>query len=100
MNYSDGLKNVLIQKINKTEKSLYGLKLDYCRFVYGLSHRSKVIYDQVIYQVRSVDLDSMDRGEQGEWSRPGISAVRLDENYNSLQGEAIELGQNWELYVG
>lgn len=100
MNYSDGLKNVLIQKINNTEKTLYGLKLDYCRFVYGLSHRSKVIYDQVIYQVRSVDLDSMDRGEQGEWSRPDISAVRLDENHRSLQGEVIELGQNWELYVG
>ena len=100
MNYSDGLKNVLIQKINKTEKSLYGLKLDYCRFVYGLSHRSKVIYDQVVYQVRSVDLDSMNRSDQGAWSRPGISAVRLDENHNSLQGESIELGQNWELYVG
>jgi len=100
MNYSDGLKNVSIQKISKTEKSLYGLKLDYCRFVYGLSHRTKVIYDQVIYQVRSVDLDSMDRGEQGEWSRPDISAVRLDDNHNLLQGEAIELGQNWELYVG
>ncbi|MFT5718142.1 MAG: hypothetical protein ACI9T7_002347 [Oleiphilaceae bacterium] len=99
MNYSDGLKTVLIQKINKTEKSLYGLKLDYCRFVYGLSHRSKVIYDHVVYQVRSVDLDSMDRGEKGEWSRPDISAVRLDENYNSLHGEVIELGQNWELYV-
>ena len=100
MNYSDGLKSVLIQKINKTEKSLYGLKLDYCRFVYGLSHRSKVIYDQVIYQVRSVDLDSMDRGKQGEWSRPGISAVRLDDNHHLHQGETIELGQNWELYVG
>lgn len=100
MNYSDGLKSVLIQKINKTEKSLYGLKLDYCRFVYGLSHRSKVIYDQVVYQVRSVDLDSMDRGEQGDWSRPGISAVRIDNNNNLLHGETIELGQNWELYVG
>jgi len=98
MDYADGLKNVLIQKINKTEKNLYSLKLDYCRFVYGLSHRSKVMYDQVQYQVRSVNLDSMIRSEQGEWSRPEISAVRLDQSLIA-DNEVIDLGQNWELYV-
>jgi len=103
MDYADGLKKVLIQKINKTEKNLYSLKLDYCRFVYGLSHRSKVIYDQVVYQVRSVNLDTMIRSEQGEWSRPDISAVRVDSN-NSLNAdlgskELVNLGQNWELFV-
>ena len=99
MDYADGLKNVLIQKINKTEKSLYSLKLDYCRFVYGLSHRSKVMYDQVVYQVRSVNLDSMDRSDGGEWSRPEITAVRLKDNL-ALDDESIDLGQNWELFTG
>lgn len=105
MEYADGLKDVLIRKINKTEKSLYDLKLDYCRFVYGLSHRSKVIYDQVVYQVRAVDLDSMSRSDQGEWTRPVISGVRFDPNDTQVagevpRGELVELGRNWELYVG
>jgi hypothetical protein len=99
MDYADGLKKVLIQKINKTEKSLYSLKLDYCRFVFGLSHRSKVMYDQVIYQVRSVDLDSMTRSEGGEWSRPEISVVKLKDNC-PVDDEIIELGRNWELFAG
>ncbi len=99
MDYADGLKNVLIQKINKTEKSLYSLKLDYCRFVYGLSHRSKVMYDQVLYQVRSVNLDSMTRSEGGEWSRPEISVVRLEDN-RPVDNETIDLGRNWELFAG
>tara|TARA_R110001592_G_scaffold61350_4_gene186945 strand:- start:4303 stop:4605 length:303 start_codon:yes stop_codon:yes gene_type:complete len=100
MEYADGLKNVLIQKINKTEKNLYSLKLDYCRFVYGISHRSKVIYDQVIYQVRSVNLDSMVRSEKGDWSRPEISAVRVSDIGKVEQAELINLGRNWELYLG
>ena len=100
MEYADGLKNVLIQKINKTEKNLYSLKLDYCRFVYGISHRSKVMYDQVLYQVRSVNLDSMVRSEKGEWSRPEISAVRVADIGKVEQSELINLGKNWELFVG
>ena len=100
MDYADGLKDVLIRKINKTEKNLYGLKLDYCRFVYGISYRSKVVYDQVLYQVRSVNLDSMTRSEQGEWSRPEVSAVRASEAGASDQSEVINLGRSWELYLG
>ena len=100
MEYADGLKNVLIQKINKTEKNLYSLKLDYCRFVYGISHRSKVMYDQVVYQVRSVNLDSMVRSEKGEWSRPEISAVRVSDLGTADQSELVDLGKNWQLYVG
>lgn len=100
MEYADGLKSVLIQKINKTEKNLYSLKLDYCRFVYGISHRSKVMYDQVLYQVRSVNLDSMVRSEKGEWSRPEISAVRVADIGKVDQSELINLGKNWELFVG
>ncbi len=100
MEYADGLKTVLIQKINKTEKNLYSLKLDYCRFVYGISHRSKVMYDQVLYQVRSVNLDSMIRSEKGEWSRPEISAIKVADIGKQDQVEAINLGRNWELYLG
>lgn len=99
MDYADGLKDVLIRKINKTEKSLNDLKLDYCRFVFGLTHRSKVIYDQVVYQVRSVDLESMSRGQKGEWTRPEVSGVRYEPNQHSLKGEVIDLGRSWELYV-
>ncbi|MDX1452713.1 MAG: hypothetical protein R3183_09165 [Oleiphilaceae bacterium] len=100
MNYADGLKDVLIRKINKTEKNLYSLKLDYCRFVFGLTHRTKVVYDQVVYQVRSVDLDSMERGPQGEWSKPVIKGVRFDPKRHAFKDELIDLGTNWEIFMG
>ena len=100
MEYADGLKDVLIRKINKTEKNLHDLKLDYCRFVYGLSHRSKVIYDQVVYQVRFVDLDTMTRDQDGGWSRPEISGARFNPNEDALDAEMVHLGANWELYLG
>lgn len=99
MDYAEGLKDVLVRKINKAEQSLYGLKLDYCRFVFGLSHRSQVIYDQVVYQVKSVDLESMTRLESGEWSRPSIAGVRLNERKKPINDELVNLGQNWDLFV-
>lgn len=101
MDYADGLKDVLIRKINKAERGLTTLKLDYCRFVYGLTHRSKVMYDQVIYQVRSLDLDSMARNEEGGWSRPDVFAAKLKagQSQASLDSEISNLGQNWELFV-
>ena len=98
--YASGLKDVLIRKINKTEKSLYGLKLDYCRFIYGLSHRSKVVYDQVVYQVRSVDLDTMMRLDSGEWTKPSVRAVRHSPNRAPSDDELVDLGQHWEIYLG
>lgn len=98
--YASGLKDVLIRKINKTEQSLYGLKLDYCRFVFGLSHRSKVTYDEVVYQVRSVDLDSMIRKDDGEWTKPNVTAVRHSQNQGVLRSEPVDLGQHWEIYTG
>jgi len=99
--YASGLKDVLIRKINKTEQNLYGLKLDYCRFVYGLSHRSKVTYDQVVYQVRTVDLDSMVRTENGEWTKPNITAVRCVPSHGGvLQTDPVDLGQHWEIHHG
>ncbi len=100
MQYADGLRDVLIRKISKTEKNLYSLKLDYCRFVYGLTHRTKVVYDQVVYQVRSVDLDSMERGPKGEWSKPSVRGVRFEPNSQSYRDDLIDLGTNWDLYMG
>ena len=102
--YASGLRDVLIRKINKAEQSLYELKLDYCRFVYGLSHRSQVIYDGVVYQVRAVDLELMERTQNGEWTKPGVKAVRYQAGISprpegALSDEdLIDLGQHWELY--
>lgn len=100
LDYADGLKDVLIRKISVAEKKLVSLKLDYCRFVFGLSHRSKVIYDQVVYQVRYVDLDSMSRDEAGEWSKPVISGVRYEPNQVCSSTETINLSTHWEIYLG
>lgn len=99
MDYADGLKDVLIRKINKAEQGLNSLKLDYCRFVYGLTHRSRVLYDQVHYQVRSLDLDSMVRNEDGGWSRPIVHAARLKAGQTQAghDAEIVNLGLNWEL---
>lgn len=104
--YASGLKDVLIRKINKTEQSLHDLKLDYCRFVYGLSHRSKVTYDQVVYQVRAVDLDSMERTDSGDWTRPNVKAVKFKPEHAMMgpsaahSDDVIDLGQHWEIYLG
>ncbi len=102
MDYADGLKDVLIRKINKAERGLNSLKLDYCRFVFGLTHRSKVTYDSVIYQVRSVDLDSMVRNDDGGWSRPIVYGARLGPGQMQAAKDAdvVDLGRHWELFIG
>jgi len=97
MDYAGSLRDVLIRKINKTERDLAQLKLDYCRFVYGLSHRSKVFYEGHVYQIKSVDLESMKRNEQGEWSKPNVSGVLLSNEAMTAQGDLISIGDNWEL---
>ena len=97
MDYSDGLKDVLIRKINKAEKDLLTLKLDYCRFVYGISHRSNVSLNECLYQIKNVDLDSMARDERGQWSRPKISGVKLGKDKRPLSNELVSLGEAWEL---
>ena len=99
--YASGLKDVLIRKINKTERNLVSLKLDYCRFIYGLSNRSKVLYDGVVYQVVSLNLDIMDRSESGDWSKPGVMAIKYQQGRrlgDVSQDEMIDLGQHWDSY--
>ncbi|OZG69721.1 hypothetical protein BTA51_29720, partial [Hahella sp. CCB-MM4] len=70
--YGESLKDVLTRKIIRAERDLQQLKMDYCRFVFGITHRSKVRHDDQVYLVKSVDLESMKRLENGEWSQPGI----------------------------
>jgi len=97
MNYAEGLREVLIRKINKAERDLHQLKLDYCRFVYGISHRSRVTADDGVYLVKSVDLDSMSRLDTGEWSKPRISGVKLGQDQRPIGAELVLLDRNWDL---
>ena len=94
MNYGDSVQKVLLRKIQKAEQDLVQLKLDYCRFIFGLTHRSKVVSHGNIYLVRSVDVDSMQRQEDGSFSKPEISGIPEDE---ALGTEISAIGHNWEL---
>ena len=91
MNYGDSVQKVLLRKIQKAEQDLVQLKLDYCRFIFGLNHRSRVTSGDTTYTVRSVDVDSMARQEDGSFGKPRISAVA--DGSESVQ----ELGTDWEL---
>ena len=42
MDYGESVQKVLLRKIRKAEQDLAQLKLDYCRFVFGLTHRARV----------------------------------------------------------
>lgn len=97
LDYGDSLKTALIRKINKAERDLCQLKLDYCRFVFGISHRSKVSLDNVAFQVKAVDLDSMERTEEGDWTKPNISGVKLDSQLQPIDNEIVALGQDWSV---
>ncbi|WP_250658055.1 hypothetical protein [Alkalimarinus coralli] len=97
MDYTESLRGVLVRKINKAERDLQQLKLDYCRFVYGISHRSKVSCNDSVYLVKAVDLDSMVRNEAGEWSKPQVSGVLLDSNEKPVGKDVIQIGKRWEL---
>ncbi|SDW66172.1 hypothetical protein SAMN04487960_103410 [Marinobacter mobilis] len=94
MDYADGIKNVLLRKIHKAEQDLLQLKLDYCRFVYGLSHRSRVQAHGREYQVNSVDVASMTRQPDGSFSRPEVIGVPVGPTDT---GEAVQIGCNWTL---
>lgn len=93
--YADSLRSVLVRKINKAERDLSQLKLDYCRFVFGLSHRTRVIVDGRQYQVRSVDVDSMERLENDQFGKPQITGILLDGNLKPVAAEPVDLGREW-----
>lgn len=97
MEYADSVQQVLLRKISKAEKDLLQLKLDYCRFIFGLTHRSRVKTDGHIYQVRSVDVESMIRQEDGTFTKPQLTGVLLD---SAPGAEPTSLGAEWKLVNG
>ncbi|MFN2361357.1 MAG: hypothetical protein ABR522_09840 [Marinobacter sp.] len=92
MDYGDSVQKVLLRKIQKAEQDLLQLKLDYCRFIFGLSHRSRVECDGRSYVVRSVDVDSMERLEDGSFSRPAVTGVPAEAPESA---DTQNLGTGW-----
>lgn len=94
MQYADSVQQVLIRKINRAEQDLVQLKLDYCRFIFGLTHRSQVEVEGLVYQVRSVDVDTMARREDGSFEKPELKGSPAG---NESGGEIRPLGRAWTL---
>ncbi|MGM0767617.1 MAG: hypothetical protein ACQEV6_06315 [Pseudomonadota bacterium] len=94
MDYGNSVQKVLLRKIRKTEQDLLQLKLDYCRFVFGLTHRARVQSNGKPFLVRSVDVDSMATLEDGSFSKPVIAGVPADSPEST---EVVSLGQEWTL---
>ena len=97
MEYADSLRNVLIRKINKAERDLVQLKLDYCRFVFGLTHRTRVRVGESWYQVRHVDVDAMRRLDSGEFEKPALTGVLVDATMKAANDTPVNLGTEWSL---
>ncbi|WP_166260173.1 hypothetical protein [Marinobacter salicampi] len=96
MQYADSVHQVLIRKINKAEQDLTQLKLDYCRFIFGLTHRSQVRVGDMTYQVRSVNVDTMLRQDDGSFQRPELMGVPI-EAAGDKETEVVALGREWTL---
>jgi len=94
MDYGESVQKILIRKIRKTEQDLIQLKLDYCRFVFGLTHRARVSAAGRTWLVRSVDIDSMQVTEDGGYTRPVISGVPAEGDGN---GATESLGNSWQI---
>lgn len=94
MDYGESVQKVLLRKIRKAEQNLMQLKLDYCRFVFGLAKRARVVSGSVTYLVLSVDVDSMVSTEEGAFTRPAVAGVPADK---PEQAETVQLGTDWVL---
>lgn len=94
MEYGESVQKVLLRKIRKAEQDLMQLKLDYCRFVFGLTHRARVVSEGITYLVLSVDVESMASTEEGAYTRPSVAGVPADK---PDQAEPIPLGTSWVL---
>ena len=94
MDYGNSVQQVLLRKIRKAEQDLTQLKLDYCRFVFGLSHRARVVSQGQVYRVRSVDVDSMAPTDNGDFTRPTITGALVD---SPNQAEPVALAADWAL---
>lgn len=94
MDYGDSVQKVLLRKIQKAEQDLLQLKLDYCRFIFGLSHRTRVTSKGTSYVVRSVDVESMERLDDGSFSRPEVTGSPAG---TPDTADAVNLGVDWSL---
>ena len=94
MDYGESVQKVLLRKILKAEQDLLQLKLDYCRFVFGLTHRARVNAGGKSWLVRSVDVDSMQHTDDGGFTRPVIAGVPAEDETGTT---AINLGSHWEV---
>ncbi len=94
MEYGESVQKILVRKIHKAEQDLIQLKLDYCRFVFGLAPRAKVEWDGASYLVLSVDVDSMKSTEDGAYTRPAVSGVPAGQPELT---EPVQLGTDWTL---
>lgn len=97
MDYGDSVQKVLLRKIQKAEQDLIQLKLDYCRFVFGLTHRARVVSDGKTWLVRSVDVESMAWDDQGTFTKPVITGAPADDESTT---ETVNLGNDWALATG
>ncbi|MDC0664311.1 hypothetical protein [Marinobacter sp. SS21] len=94
MDYADKLENLLLRKIQKAERDLLQLKLDYCRFVFGITHRARVRCNDNVYRVCAVDVDSMERQPDGRFSAPTVMGIPLGDDPKSTP---VTLGPDWLL---
>ncbi|WP_336366508.1 hypothetical protein [Marinobacter sp. C2H3] len=96
MDYGDSVQKVLLRKLKKAEQETIQLRLDYCRFVFGLSRRTRVVADGQVYEVCSVDIDSMAYNADGTLTRPAVSGLPLGEGATAT-AEPTFLGTDWQL---
>ncbi len=94
MDYADNLENVLLRKIQKAERDLIQLKVDYCRFVFGITHRARVRCNDTVYRVSAVDVDSMERQPDGRFSAPAVMGIPLGGDPRTTP---VTLGRDWLL---
>lgn len=94
MDYGESVQKVLLRKIRKAEQDLVQLKLDYCRFVFGLTHRATVTAKGQSWLVRAVDVDSMAYTDDGEFTKPVVTGTPLTDESAK---ENITLGTDWQL---
>nr|WP_298449484.1 hypothetical protein [uncultured Marinobacter sp.] len=94
MDYGESVQKVLLRKIRKAEQDLMQLKLDYCRFVFGLTHRARVLSGGTTYLILSVDVESMESTEDGVFTRPSVAGVPADK---PNQADSVPLGTDWVL---
>ena len=98
--YADGVKSLLLRKIRKTEHELVQLKMDYCRFVFGLSFGALVVSNGKLYVVDQVETESMQLLDSGDWSRPMLHARPVDAVAVSKKqlSAPVQLEPDWEIF--